>query len=449
MTKISQENTAIERIGLITPLLDPSLDPAKKVVLRKALSGQSGLSERTLRRYEAAYQTSGFTGLKPKPKAPTRENSLPKALIDEAILLRREVPTRSVAQIIKILEWEGKAALGQIKRSTLQDHLTRAGFSATTIKSYQTKGLAARRFQAKHRNDLWQSDIKYGPYLTIGPKGTFKQMYLVLFMDDATRYILHGAFYDSLEQVIVKDAFMEAIRLHGVPKAIYFDNGTQYRNQMITHACSKLDIRLLYAKPYSPEGTGKPERMNRNIDHFLQEIRIDKPTSLDELNTKLNAWLTVCYQDKAHSALPEQISPRQCYLTDKTPQRFIDSKVLCEAFKLSETRKVDKTGCISLKGKKFEVGTGVIGQRVTVVYDPSDLSEITIEADHLMPYQAKELIIGPKAGKRPELPERLTEVDPGYSRLLKACEKKQTEKVKDLRQVISYASLTKGGVNHV
>lgn len=449
MSKIADENKAIERIGLITPLLDPCLDSAKKVVLRKSLSELSGLSERTLRRYEYAYYSGGFTALKPKPKSPTREHTLPKTLIDEAILLRREVPTRSVAKIIKILELEGKAQPGQIKRSTLQDHLSRAGFSATTIKSYQTKGLAARRFQARNRNDLWQSDIKFGPYLTIGSKGTFKQMYLVLFMDDATRYILHAAFYDSLDQVIVKDAFMEAIRLHGVPKAVYFDNGKQYRNQMITRACSKLNIRLLYAKPYSPEGTGKPERMNRNIDHFLQEIRIDKPTSLDELNKKLTAWLSCCYQDEPHSALPDSKSPKQCYLLDKTHQRFIDSKALSEAFKLSEIRKVDKTGCISLKNRKFEVGTGVIGQKVTVIFDPSDLSEITIEADHLEPYQAKELHIGLKVGKRPNLPERLLPVEPGYSRLLRACEKEQQKKVDTLRQVISYASLTKGGDHHV
>lgn len=64
---------------------------------------------------------------------------------------------------------------------------------------------------------------------------------------------------------------------------------------------------------------------------------------------KLSAWLTVCYQDKPHSALPESISPRQCCISDKTPQRFIDAHILSEAFKLIETRKVDKTGCISLK----------------------------------------------------------------------------------------------------
>lgn len=56
MSKRHLEQTAEERIKLIMPLLDPSLDPAKKIALRKRMAEQSGLNERTLRRYESAYQ---------------------------------------------------------------------------------------------------------------------------------------------------------------------------------------------------------------------------------------------------------------------------------------------------------------------------------------------------------------------------------------------------------
>jgi hypothetical protein len=45
-------------------------------------------------------------------------------LLEQAILLRREVPGRSVAQLIQILEWEGRIKPGQIKRSTLQSAVT-------------------------------------------------------------------------------------------------------------------------------------------------------------------------------------------------------------------------------------------------------------------------------------------------------------------------------------
>src|SRR5690606_12868017 len=133
------------------------------------------------------------------------QSAIPDHLLDEAILLRREVPRRSINQIIQILEWEGKVKPGEIKRSTLQMHLVNRGYSARQMRMYSSQGVAARRFQKRYRNALWQSDIKYGPHLPIGPGGEKKQVYLVLFIDDATRFVVHGAFYDSLEQSIVED----------------------------------------------------------------------------------------------------------------------------------------------------------------------------------------------------------------------------------------------------
>ncbi|MEQ6390395.1 DDE-type integrase/transposase/recombinase [Bacillaceae bacterium S4-13-58] len=117
--------------------------------------------------------------------------------------------------------------------------------------------LRARRFQKKHRNQLWHSDIKYGPYLPIGPNGTKKQVYLVAIIDDATRYIVHGAFYPTLDQRIVEDSFRQAIQKFGIPEAVYFDNGKQYRTRWMAGTCSKLGTRLVFAKPYSPESRGR------------------------------------------------------------------------------------------------------------------------------------------------------------------------------------------------
>lgn len=59
-----------------------------------------------------------------------------------------------------------------------------------------------------------------GPYLPIGKDGKKKQVYLVTFVDDATRFILHGQFYPTLDQVIVEDAFRQAILKYGIPEKV-------------------------------------------------------------------------------------------------------------------------------------------------------------------------------------------------------------------------------------
>ena len=159
--------------------------------------------------------------------------------------MRREVPSRSVAQIIQILEWEGLVAPGQIRRSTLQDKLSERGFSSRHMKMYAGGCLAARRFQKSSRNKMWHSDIKYGPYLPLGPEGSPKQVYLVTFFDDATRFILHGQFYPSLNKTIVENCFRQAVQKYEIPEYVYFDNGKQYRTKWMKRACSKLKLPLI------------------------------------------------------------------------------------------------------------------------------------------------------------------------------------------------------------
>ena len=63
--KAWQEDRALARFQMISPLLDESLDQAKRVELREQLSMQYQVSTRSLYRYEDYYRKNGFAGLKP------------------------------------------------------------------------------------------------------------------------------------------------------------------------------------------------------------------------------------------------------------------------------------------------------------------------------------------------------------------------------------------------
>lgn len=441
---------ASQRVQLLSPLLVEGLDAAKACQIKASICRQTGLSDRTLRRWLATYQAEGFRGLRPKGKSRhTQEETIAPEILEQAILLRREVPSRSVAQLIQILEWEGRVAPGQLKRSTMQEKLAARGYSTRQMRMYTESGVASRRFQQKYRNRLIHSDIKYGPYLPIGPDGTKKQVYLVTFIDDATRFVLHGEFYPTLDQVIIEDCFRQAITKYGVPEAVYFDNGKQYRTKWMTRACSKLGIRLLFAKPYSPEATGKVERFNRVVDSFLAEAALEKPQTLDKLNSLFWVWLDECYQNKPHSALGEKVSPHIAYQSDKKPLRFLDPAVVANAFLHCEDRKVDKAGCISFAGMKYEVGLPFIGCKVDVVYDPADTSELIIEYQGHTPWKVKQLVIGERTGKRPALPEHLTPQPANESRLLIAATEKNQERQQRQSPAVSYRTVQRGDDSHV
>jgi putative transposase len=313
------EEIAAQRVQALAPLFQEGLDGAQQRQLRQQIMQQTGLSERTLRRYLAQYRAEGYQGLVPKArKQQPAVAVISEEVLQQAILLRREVPGRSVSTIIDILEMEQLALHGQIKRTTLQERLAENGYSARHMRMYQSSGTAARRFQRRNRNSLWHADIKYGPFLPIGRNGELKQVYLVAFLDDATRYILHAEFYPTLDSVIVQKCFRQAVSKFGLPDAVYFDNGKQFRNKWMERACAKLAVRLLFARPYSPEGTGKIERFNRTVDQFLPEGRLQSPKTVDALNHLFHIWLenatktgrTVPSGRKASASLPTRHTRR-------------------------------------------------------------------------------------------------------------------------------------------
>ena len=270
------------------------------------------------------------------------------------------------------------------------------------------------------------------------------------FLDDATRMILHAQFYSNLEQSIVEDCFRKAILKWGIPEQAYFDNGRQFKNKWMSRACAKLGIRLIFAKPYSPEGTGKIEKFNQNIDRFLDEYKFDNSErSLEVMNERFWIWLEECYQNKPHTAL-NGTTPHQAYNLDPRPLKYLPAEKVANAFLHAETRKVDKSGCISFGGAKYEVGLPYVARSVEVVYDPSNTEELSIEYQDDKPFVVRKLVIGERVAPKPQLPEFLTPVKPTSSRLLDGAQK-QNQKRKDKQQstAISFKDIRKGGGSDV
>lgn len=427
---------ADERMRLIAPLLSPALDCAQIKQMKEELSKANGISQRTLERYCKQYLEGGYEGLMPSGKQ-TTTFKIPEEIVQEAIQLRRELPSRSIPTIIRILEAEGKVAPGFLKRTTLQDALARAGYSASMMKIYQDNGYASQRFQRVHRHDLWQGDIKYGPTLMIAGKPT--PTYFSCLLDDATRYILHAEFYASMEQFVVEDTLHKAIMKYGIPRRLYFDNGSQYKNQWMKRACGILGIRLIYAKPRNPQGKGKQERFNHTLDAFLEEISLCLPGSVEELNVKFNAWLSECYHSVVHSALGT--TPEIAFKSDSMPPHFLDSAVLARAFLHCEQRKADKSGCISFCGNKYNLGVRFAGRIVDVVYDPANVEMLTIEVKGELPFPVHKLQIGEHVALRPARmkPER---IEANHSRLLDAAVKANQKKELSRVRAISYTAET-------
>jgi hypothetical protein len=86
---------------------------------------------------------------------------------------------------------------------------------------------------------------------------------------------------------------------------------------------------------------------------------------------------------------------------------------------------------------------------VDVIYDPADISQLTIEYEGHQPFKAKELVIGERSAPRPKLPEHLQKAPADSSRLLNAAARKNQERKESQPPAISYRSVRKGGKDNV
>lgn len=455
-----RDEAALERFRMITPLLDSGLDRDKKITLRKRIAFENNLSEKTIRRYEAGFLNQGFEGLKPAARS-GNHSRLPDnfdELMQEAIQLKREVPTRSVHQIIFILEAEGKAQPGVLKRSTVQDHLYAAGFGRKQMKKYnEGQRASSKRFCKPHRMMLVQADIKVGPKLPVGPDGKMVQTYLSSIIDDHSRYILASEFYDNQEKWIVEDSFRKAILKHGRFDAGYVDNGGQYVSKQLIRSLAKLGIRLLHAKPYSGQSKGKIEKFHQVVDDYIAEARAKKIKTLEDLNRYWMYFLEEYYQKDSHDGIrkyyesfghtvpAEGISPEQEWNRDTRQLTFLDNTVVGEAFLHHETRVVDKNGCVSFRNQDYEVSAALIGATVEIAYDPQHPEPIMVSYNDMPPIQAGRVAISPFCDKKPEIPVSMQPVEPETSRFLDVLEKKHAESQIRLTNAISFSGYRKEG----
>jgi len=453
----SNSDKLIRRFEMIAPLLNEDLDAFERRRLRARILESSGLSERTLRRNIQHYKERGYKSLEDVPRSDKGGlRTVPEAAISEAVRLREEIPERSVRRIIEILEGEKIIKPGEVPRSSLNRHLIQRGHGAAQLRAEGKAAEPSSRFERRHRNDLFQADIKYGAPLVVN--GKKKKTYLLTLIDDKTRMVMHAEFYGNQRLPILEDCFRKALLKYGKPKEVLVDNGKIFVSKWFKLACARLCINHVTAKPYSAKTKGKCEKYHQRVDEFMRELALEPVETLHELNRKFSVYLDEGYTHEPHGALALEErdphtgellakrgrTPYQAYMEDPAKVRYVSSLECRDAFLWEEQRTVDKSGCISFKGMAFDVGVALIGRRVDVRYDPFDIT--VIEVWHGGEFQRKaEKLHMPEFAPKQERSQPAPPRRPTHSRLLKVYEEKNKAREKQRNGALDFRSAKEGG----
>jgi transposase InsO family protein len=228
-----------------------------------------------------------------------------------------------------------------------------------------------RRFEAEFPNDLWQSDMMFGPSVNV--QGRQRKTFLFAFLDDMSRLVPHGQFYltEGLDSYL--DCLRQALLRRGLPRRLYVDNGAAFRSQHLTQITASLGIALIHSAPYQPEGRGKCERWFRTVrEGFLSRWQGQE---LAELNSAFWTWVEESYHRARHS------------VTGQTPLERFSSHLEClrptpthleDFFRKRTLRIVAKDRTVSLNGRLYEAPVSLIGKKVALLYHDHDPARVEI-----------------------------------------------------------------------
>ena len=282
--------------------------------------------------------------------------------------IKTEHPGYSARAVIERARKDGQipeAAMPSL--STVQRLLKREGLIGRL--AADSPGTDRRRFAYRQAGQLWMSDVMHGPKAPDGRRR--RKTYLIAFIDDATRVIPHAAFAFAENTAAFLPVFKHALLRRGLPQRLYVDNGANYRSHHLALVCAKLGIALIHGRPYQPAGRGKIERWFRTVRAgWLRHLDLAKLDTLEALNRLLWAWIEGEYHQAPHRGLGGQ-TPLDRWARTGTDVRYPDAGMdLDDLFLFEAKRRVMKDRTLSLNGRLYEADAVLVGETVTVRYDP-------------------------------------------------------------------------------
>ena len=334
-------------------------------------SRRTRVAAETIRDWLADYRRGGFDALRPRARRDQGSTRvIPLGIADMLCQIRDETPALSVGAVIEKARHE--AGIGEellLAPATVHRLLSRRGLMEKKPQEPTSKD--RRRFAFDKAGELWMSDVMHGPAVT-AEGGRKRKAYLIGLLDDATRVVPYAAFALSESIASFLPVLLQAILRRGVPKRLYVDNGAAYRSNHLSLVCAKLGITLIHARPYQPQGKGKQERWFRTVRMQLLPTLTEADTSsLDALNRRLWAWVETEYHMSPHRGL-DGATPLDRWMMAAHDVRLVGPETdLDELFLFEEKRRVQNDRTVSLHGVVYEVDASLVGETVTLRFDPS------------------------------------------------------------------------------
>ena len=396
-----QRLSAEQRVALLRQHLDDG-------VALTRVAATSGVPERTLRRWLAAYRDRPLAeSLQHRSRVDRGVRKVPADLVGvvEGLALSRPAPTvafihRRVAHAASSRGWPVPSY------STVRSIVAGIDPGLRTLAldgdaAYRDRFELVYRRNADGPNEQWQCDHTLLDLAVLGARGTPARPWLTVVLDDYSRALAGYTLFlgaPSAQQTAL--ALHQAVRpkanpawpVTGLPDVLYSDHGSDFTSTRLEQVCLDTHVQLIHSRVGVPQGRGKIERLFRSInDELLPHLPghiphgtaghpVTEPQlNLEGLDAAVERFVLEEYHRRVHPETGQ--APVERWTAGGWIPRLpahpddLDLLLLCAA----TSRRVQRDG-VRFNGTRYlsTVLAAYVGEDVTVRYDPRDAAEVRI-----------------------------------------------------------------------
>jgi transposase InsO family protein len=228
-----------------------------------------GIGEPSITLWLKRYKEGGPKGLeahKPGPRGRPRRPGIREAITG----VKQRFPDFGLRKVRDFLfRYHGvKVSTGSVRNALREKGLNKR-LGSRRIK----KVMPPRRFERSKPGELWQSDITS----FVLPRHK-ERIYLTVFLDDYSRYIVSWGLYLHQKQDIVIETLLDGIERFGKPKEVLTDQGRQYFAWRGRGDFQKVllreGIQHVVARTHHPQTVGKTERFWATVgEEFWERVQ--------------------------------------------------------------------------------------------------------------------------------------------------------------------------------